>query len=447
MTIAAPRALTRIASLVAVAVAIAALPACDIFDKPKPPLPGERRPVLSEERGLKIDPEAAGIQVVLPRPTPNESWPQSGGFANFAMQHLAIGDDPKVIWTASVGSGSSSDRALIAPPVVADGRVFVKDARSEVSAFDAQTGRTLWRVTLQPPAKSRDSDEFGGGVVWYGGRLFVTTGFATVFSLDPATGKEVWQQQVSGPVRGSPTVFGDRVFAISIDNKLHALAAVDGETLWDYAGIAETAGLLGGTSPSAAQDIVVAPFSSGDLVALRTDNGRQLWSESLHAARRSSSLASLSDIRGLPVIDRGRVYAIGNAGQMAAIDLRSGNRIWELNAGGLQTPWAAGRFVYVVTGNAEVAAITRDGGKVKWVTGLDQFEDQRRKKPIQWVGPVLASDRLLVGSSTGEMLAISPYDGRVLGRLNLRSALRISPIIANETVYVLTDNGTLMALR
>lgn len=424
-----------------------ALTGCDWFDKTKVPLPGERIPVLGDRKDLEPDGGVANMQVTLPPPTVNESWPQSGGFANYAMHNLAIGESPQVIWTADVGAGSSSSRVLTTPPVVAEGKVFAKDAHSTVSAFDADTGRLLWRKTLTPE-KARDSDEFGGGLAYYGGRLFVTTGYAVVYSLDPSNGNEEWNSTVSAPVRGAPLVFQDRVFVIAIDNKLHALAAVDGSDLWQYSALAEVAGYVGGNSPAASGDIVVAPFTSGEVVALRADSGRSIWNESLIGARGDvRAFGNLTDIRGRPVIDRGLVVAMGSAGSIAAIDLRSGQRQWDRNIGGSQTPWVAGRFVFVLTGNADVAALTRDKGQVRWVTPLTQHDDPKARTPALWGGPVLAGDRLLITSSFGDLLAVSPYDGSVLGKIDVRDRVRLGPVIANRVIYVLTDSGRLIALR
>jgi outer membrane protein assembly factor BamB len=433
-------------TLLAVLLALS-LSACDIFDKKKTPLPGERISVMQDRREVEPDKDAASINVVLPAPAVNDSWPQSGGFANYSMQHLAIGDSPQIIWTADVGAGSSSSRILTTPPVVADGKVFAKDAESTVTAYNADTGQRIWSVTLTPE-KARDSDEFGGGLAYYGGRLFVTTGYAAVYSLDAADGKEVWNSSVSAPVRGAPLVFGDRVFATSIDNKLHALAAVDGSDLWSFSGLQETSGYVGGNSPAGSGDVIVAPFTSGELVSLRVENGRTVWNESLVGPRREArAFGNLADIRGRPVIDRGVVLAMGSAGTLAAIDLRSGQRLWERPIGGSQTPWAAGRFVFVVASGADVICLERDTGKVKWVTPLTQYSDEKRRHPILWGGPVLAGDRLLVGGSTGELLALSPYTGEIIGKLNIGSPIRLAPVVANRVVYVLTDNGRLIALR
>jgi len=414
---------------------VTSLAGCDAFDgvfgKSKTPLTGERVPVFAERGELEPDKDMASAEIVLPAPAVNDSWPQSGGFANYAMYNLAIGDS----------------RILTTPPVVAEGKVFTKDAHSTVSAFNADTGQLIWRVTLKPE-KARDSDEFGGGLAYYGGRLFVTTGYAAVYSLDPNDGKEAWVSTVSAPVRGAPLVFADRVFTISIDNKLQALAAVDGAELWQFSGLQETTGYVGGNSPAGSGEYVVAPFTSGELVGLRLDNGRPIWNESMVGSRSDvRAFGNLTDIRGRPVIDRNVVMAMGTAGQIAAVDLRSGQRLWDRAIGGYQTPWAAGRFIFVTTGANDVAAIARDSGKVKWVTPLSQYADEARRKPVLWSGPVLAGDRLLVAGTLGGLLAISPYTGDILGKLDVRDPVRLGPVIANRTIYVLTDSGRLIALR
>ena len=433
--------------LVAAALLLSGCGIMDWFDKKKPPLTGERQSVFQDRKEIEPDPAMASVPVVLPAPFVNESWPQSGGFANYAMQHPAVSDSPKMAWTADVGAGTSSSRLLTAPPVVAMGRVFAKDAQGTVSAFEADTGKLIWRVTLSPE-KARDGDEFGGGLVFYSGRLFVTTGFANVFSLDPNDGKEIWRSSVSAPVRGAPLAFEDRIFTISIDNKLHAMAAVDGADLWSFSGLQEVLGYVDAGSPAGSGEFVVAPFSSGELAAVRIDSGRQAWNESLLGQRRESrAFGNLADIRGRPVIDRGIVFAMGSGGQIAAIDLRSGQRVWERSIGGNQTPWVAGRFLFVVSSSADVVALDRETGKVKWVTPLTQYEDEKHHVPVLWAGPVLAGDRLLIAGSTGDLLAVSPYTGEVTGRMEIHEPMRLAPVIANRTIYVLTASGRLIAFR
>ena len=428
--------------------ALALLTACDTWfgEQQAPPLPGKRISVLLHERALVPDPRAAGERILLPAPSVNPDWPQAGGYAHHAMQHTEVGDDPKKVWQSDIGSGSGNAERIVASPIVASGRVFTMDAESVVSAFDAETGRRLW--TLDPVPDEEDDGHIGGGIAFEAGRLFVTTGFAQVIALDAETGAELWRVPVGGPLRSAPTARGGRLFAITVDNKLYALDASNGNTLWTHSGTPEASSLLGGGSPAVDAGVIVVPFSSGELFALKVENGRVLWTHSLARVRRTDVVSTLTHIRGRPVIDRGRVFAMSHGDQMVAIDLPSGRRIWDKDIGGLENLWVAGSYIFALSNSAELICLAREDGRIHWVTQLRRFEDEDdRQGPIIWTGPVLASDRLIVAGSQGEALTVSPYNGNVISRIEMPAGVSVAPVIANRSIFFLADDASLVAYR
>ncbi len=409
-----------------------------------PPLPGKRISVLSREKAL--EPEAKNLEIKLPPPEANEDWPQAGGYANHAMHHMEVGDRLEKQWSTGIGAGAGKRARLLAQPVVAEGTVFTMDAEAEVRAVDAKTGRAKWKADLTP--NDEDSTFSSGGVAYEDGVVFASTGFAQVVALDAKTGKVVWRQTLSGPMRGAPTVRGGRVFVVTVDNQTHCLAAEDGAVLWTHQGISEGASLLAGTSPAVDGNVVVVPYSSGELFALRVDNGSVLWQDQLTTVRRTDSVSTLSDIRGRPIIDRGRVYAIGHADMLVAIELRSGRRLWEREIGGIQSPWVGGDYLYLITNNNEAVALESKTGRIIWVTQLQMWEDEEEKEGrIVWAGPVLASDRLILGNSDGYLVSLSPYTGEVLGKLSISDGVTIQPAVADGTMYFITNDADLVAYR
>lgn len=410
------------------------------------PLPGHRVSILAVDRGLTPDRAIADLEVRLPEPYTNDTWSQAGGTSSHTMYHLQLGEAPQRKWDADIGESSGDDRQILAQPVIVDGVVYTMDARSQISAFDATSGRRLWKVELE--LEDEDSGYFGGGLAYDGGRLFVTTGFAIVYALDAQTGDVIWQQRVTAPMRAAPAVSGGRVFVTTLDNRAFALAADNGRRLWDHTGSQEIAGLLGAASPAVAGSVVVVPYSSGELHALLVDNGRELWSDVLTPVNRFDPVSNLAHIRGLPVIDRGLVLAVSHAGRMVAIDLRRGVRAWEVEAGGVEMPWSAGDFIYMLTNEAQVICLTRQSGRVRWVRPLPRFENpEELEDPINWFGPVLAGDRLIVASSTGDAVSISPYTGELLGYIDLPGTPAVAPVVANDTIYFVTNNADLVAVR
>ena len=433
-------------AVVAFVVAGFMLAGCSWFATKKQPLPGERISVLSLDRQLKPDPALATVAISLPKPVVNPDWPQPGGYPDHAMQHLALPDTLRQVWKTSVGEGSSRYTQILAQPIVADGRVYAMDGGSQVGAYDAANGNQIWRVDVKP---SDDyGNGFGGGLAYWNGRLFVSTGYAQVRALDPKNGKTIWKTGVGAPVRSGPTVADGRVYAVTVENELVALAADDGRRLWAQNGIPETAGLVGSSSPAVEGEVVVVGYSSGEIYALTIENGRPLWSDSLSSAGAVDAVSALADIRGRPVIDRGRVFAISHSGRMVAIDLRTGERVWEQDIGSSHGVWVAGDYVYVLSNDNELVCLTRHDGKVRWLKQLPRYENEKDKEdPITWAGPVLGGDRLIVLSSNGWALSVSPYTGEPMGRQQMPGDAFVDPVIANNTLYILTDNGELSAYR
>src|SRR6516164_421176 len=419
---------------------------CGWFDSKKQPLSGERISVLSLDRQLEPDPNLAKIPITLPAPVVNTDWPEPGGYPNHAMQHLSLPDRLTRAWRASTGEGVSRYTRVLAQPIIANGRVYAMDGAVEVSAYDAATGDRLWQVDLKPEDERGNS--FGGGIGFWNDRLYASTGYAQVLALDPADGRVIWRSSVGSPVRSAPTVADGRVFAITVENELVVLAAEDGRRLWVHNAIPETASLLGGASPAVEGEVVVAAYSSGEIYALTVETGRPLWSDNLSNTRSVNAVASLADIRGRPVLDRGGVFAASHSGRIAAIDLRSGERVWEQEFGSAHSPWIVGDYVYLLSNENELVCLTRSDGKIRWVYQLPSYQNEKRKKdPMIWAGPVLGSDRLIVLSSAGDAISISPYTGDPLGREEMSAGGYMSPVIAENSLYVLTDDGNLSAYR
>lgn len=442
----------RIAILLLAAVSLTACETLDDwFGSPDktPRAQGERISVLTFDSQLDPDPQLQETPVSLPKPWRNPEWPQAGGYPGHAMYHLELGDSLKRAWTASIGESADETQKILAQPVVADGRVFTMDSAANVSAFDTRNGRRLWRVALTP--RKEDEGAMGGGLAYHAGKLFATTGYGDVFAIEPSSGRVFWISALKLPIRGAPSADGNRVFVITYDNQMHALDIERGEELWTHTGIVEPAGFLGAANPAIEGNTVITPYSSGEVLALRADTGAVAWAEQLiRSTGRISQAGALNDINARPVIDRGRVYAVSQSGRFIAIDMRTGERVWERVIPSVQTPWVAGDFIYAITIDAEIICLSRRDGKVKWIRQLRRYEDPKAKTNkgvISWYGPVLAGDRLLVASSDERVLSLSPYTGDLIGQVSLPDKAAQPPVVADGTVYIVTDDATLIALR
>jgi outer membrane protein assembly factor BamB len=439
----------RIATPLVVVLALT-LSGCGVFGgkgKPTTPTVGNRVPILSRvESGAKPDAGLRDVAVILPPAEANPDWPQAGNTANKSYGNLALAATPQRIWSVSV-TGSNRRRRLAAAPVIGGGQLYVMDTEGVVHAFDAVTGAPRWTSSFRIEGDGATS-VFGGGASYDDGRVYVTTGVGEVAALDAKDGKQLWKVKPAGPLRGSPTIALNAVYVMTQNNEIHALNAADGAPLWNESGSLGQAGVFGVAAPAVGQGTIVAGYSSGELVAYRYENGRGLWSDALARTSLATSVGVLTDIDADPIIDRGRVFALGQGGRMAAYELVSGQRIWELNLAGISTPAIAGDWIFVLTDESKLLAIARTTGKVRWVTQLQRYKnDEKRKDPFYWSGPTLAGGRLWLTNSRGEVFSANAADGTATFFAKLGEAISHAPVVAGQTLYVMDDEGNISAYR
>jgi len=437
---------TRLAVLMIAAMAAGG---CGILKKggPKTPVLGQRVAVLTTENDVTVDRDTASLPMALPAPVVNTDWGQPGGNASKSMGHVALGTALQNAFSVSIGAGSTLSARLGAPPVVGGGRVYTIDTSATVRAFDANSGAKAWESQFGTE-KGNSASLFGGGVAVEGGRVYATNGLGFVAALDARNGGVIWQVRPGGPLRGSPTVVGDTLYVVSQDNQIYSLKTADGATNWSAAAALEIAGVFGTGSPAVAQGTVVAGFSSGELNAYRYENGRLVWQDALSRTSITTSVASLSDIDANAVIDNGQVFAIGQGGRMVALELITGQRLWEVNIAGISTPWVAGDWIFVVTDDAKLIAVARSTGKARWINQLPRFQREKSKRgQISYQGPILAGGRLILVGSNGTLINFDPATGNFQSQTSVGVAITQAPVVANSTLYVLDDDGRLHAFR
>lgn len=425
----------------ALSAALAGAVACSSDDSA---IRGRKISVLAYGRDLVADTDLKK-NWLLTEPETVTAWTQAGGMSHHVMQNPAL--SPKIMqaWKVNVGEGNDGKSVLLSEPVGANGIVYALDSVGRVQALSVAGGKKIFDVFL--PKKSAKRIGTGTGLALDDGRLFATLGTGEVVALDANNGLELWRVDLKSPVRSAPTVYGGRLFVMTADNKLTALAQDDGRTLWDYAAFFESFSLLGKAAPAIDNGVGVAAFASGDIVGFRPENGSILWTQSAGMAKIGDTGSEINDIRARPVISDDRVFVVSNGGLLSALDLKTGGVIWEREIGGVNQPWLAGEVLYVVSSYDELVALEAATGKILWINRLVQWRDPEKKKgAVQWTGPVMAGNRLILTNSDGKAIAVAPQTGTIIGWDDIGAAA-LSPIVLNDTLFFFTEDGNLTAYR
>ncbi|MCH4142487.1 PQQ-like beta-propeller repeat protein [Acetobacter peroxydans] len=445
--------LTRRGVLVAGAIA-PVLAGCDDDDK-KVPLVGHRTDILSSGDALVVDSEDK-TAITIPAPITVSEWPVNGRVLDHTGRNYAWGG-LHARWRRSIGAGISEPSLLAwaalgslgrgiiqCEPIIHGGRLFMMDAQGVIRAFSWPGMRHEW--TFNPRPKHLRSSNLGGGLGADGDTLYIVDGVSQALAVNVATGKVKWRTDIGVPGRSAPTIAEGRVFFGTIDERFYALDAATGRQLWSYAATTVETTVFGQPAPAYANGVVVAGFGGGDLVAFRAASGEVVWAEMLGNVNSQASTLNLSCVRGMPVIVGSVVYAVSMAQVLAAVDIRTGRRVWERSVASLNNILIVGDWLFVLSLDQQLACLDRLSGHVRWITQFRRFRKLDKDKDIvTWFGPVLAGGQLVCLSTLPEngMVRVDPATGRIISVDAMDSPACMAPIIVDGQMLIATNEGYL----
>lgn len=420
------------------------------------PLEGQRETLGGEVvAATSVDGVAAltGVQADAPALSlaaaqTNANWTHKGGSATHRIAHPALAATPAPLFSTNIGAGNSRRARITADPVVVGGVVYTLDARSTVAATRVD-GTPAWSRDLTPLLEN-SGHASGGGLAFGNDTLFVTTGFGELLALDPATGGELWVQDLDASGGAAPTYFDGRVYVAARDSMAWVIDAESGRIEWQVSGTPSGSGLVGGPGAAVTDTLAIFPFPSGELVATFRQGGLRRWDAAILGNRTGAAYARITDIAGDPVVAGNRVYAANQGGRMVALDIDSGARAWTANAGSYSPPLVAGGSVFIVSDQNALMRLDASSGATLWSVALPLYtqERERRKKEIfAHRGPVLAGGRLWVASSDDVVRGFDPRTGTQVASLALPGGAASAPVVAGQTMYVVSARGQLHAFR
>ena len=208
--------------------------------------------------------------------------------------------------------------------------------------------------------------------------------------------------------------------------------------------------LVGGAAPAVADGRVFFPFPSGEIAASFPATGVTLWTSFVAGGRLGTAYATLNDITSDPVVAGGTVYAGNQSGRVVAMNARTGARVWQAAEGAYSPVLVAGDSVFFISDRNELIRLDAGNGTRIWGSELPLFEanrERRRKAVFTHYGPILAGGRLVIASGDGLIRMFAPESGELVGALDVPGGAAAHPIIAGDTLLVLSTEGRLHAYR
>ena len=350
------------------------------------------------------------------------------------------------VWSRRVG-GKANDRASALVPALSGGRIFAASADGNVMALEPG-GRVIWEVNVRDFYSSEERsnafakklDAITGGVGAGGDLVVVATSAGEIVGVNQSDGTLAWRAKTTSEVLAPPAVDRDLVVAQSIDGKVAAFDALDGERRWIYSTSVPALTLRGTATPILGGEIVVAGFANGRVIAMDRNRGLAGIDQRIAISQGKSDLERLVDVDGRMEIAAPVLYAVSYQGTITALDLNAGRPRWQKECS--STAGLASGFgnIYVAQSDGQVVAFDEGDGDEVWVNDALMHRELST--------PATISSYLAVGDLEGYIHLIAQSDGRFVGREKVDGdAIRSRPVVDGARLYLMTTGGELLAFE
>ena len=412
-------------------------------------LSGDREDVLSDLRTLMIDEQASAELAGLGNAVVNSAFGHPGVTSAHDGGHLSLDLPLKQLWKARIEE-TESDVVMLAQPVIVNGKVFALGADALVSVFDLETGKVLATEQIDD-AQAGLFPGVAGGLAANEKVLIAHAGRKMLTAIDSNTNQILWSVENSEPLAGGPTLIGNEgVIVTDIDGSTLAFRLNDGALVWQTTGLPADTVVLGSGSPTVHKGTVIVAGIGGEVSANAVADGKLIWADSLATLAPRTPLEELGDILANPVHDGDAVYVVSQSGILGAFDSLTGIQLWEQPISSVQMPWVAGESLFVLTTSSHLVALRKSDGAVRWHTDLPgsaELAAISATDVTRYFGPIVAAGQVHVLSSSGRIYSLNADTGVLVDKQSLSGAVNVDPIIAQNTLVVLTRSGRLVAWR
>lgn len=387
-----------------------------------------------------------------------DEWNQFGSNSSNNTGVLSFSSSPRKQWEYSFDLSAINGNCMTAAPIFVKGNILFVDAGGILHSINAKTHRENWHFST---TVKNESGQIGTALACSNDIILVSTSFSECMGIS-LSGKLLWRRPLPAPCKGDAiAVSGNYAYLICGNNSLHKINVKNGEMLWSSKAIDSTNNFLGMAAPVLYNGYVIALYSSGEVSCVRENDGVEVWENIVSKYNLTDVSTAIQHLRVSPLVDKGIVYVVASNGIIESFDIKTGSRVWTKDIGGLSQIASAESHLFVVDRNANLACIDKLNGSIAWIRSLATKEkvslwnlgnitkgfNRKINTYYPWYGQLLTSSGIIITTQSGKLLYINPKTGSIKKEIEIGHPISIPPIIVNEVMYILCDDGYLLAYK
>ena len=332
-------------------------------------------------------------------------------------------------------------------PIYFDEILCSIDSDGSIYCLSTNSDKLNFKIDIEQ-LNNKKTEIIRGGIAYFDDKIVYADAYGQIKLFNSSSGDTIWSVHIDFPILSSPLIYRGYIYLVSSDNRIFAINIDDGSNSWSFQTTAENKKNVKTASPTAYENLIIVPFSNGELITFKYDDGRPIWSENLSKVSLVSNF-DIKDISANPVISGSNVYTISTNGKLISTNIINGQRNWSIDISGSRTPIVSGNVLFVIDEDSRLVCVNISTGEIYWIRELGKFRKGNKIKDLNlWLSPVLINNLIYNISYFGEIKIVSPKTGELLATENLGIKGIVSqPIVLQDRVYVVDERSNVFKIK
>lgn len=269
--------------------------------------------------------------------------------------------------------------------------------------------------------------------------LIITDTIAKYYALNIKSGEIVWFKNHKSTFNSQIKIFKDKFYVVDTDNVLRCFSLKDGSEIWNFKTEKSFIKSQKKNSLVIKDNKIIFNNNLGDVSAVDLESGELIWQTPTHAKTiyEDAMFLKISDL----IVAKNSILFSNNNNEFFSIDSGSGIMNWKQKINSSLRPTFIENLIFTITNEGYFVVIDNDTGNLIRSTNILKNIKKKKREKIKPVGFVVGKKNIYLTANNGRLFIIDILSGNTKSIMKIDNEKISRPIVLEQNLFIIKDNS------
>ena len=323
-------------------------------------------------------------------------------------------------------------------PLLFEDKLVFFDNKGKILFFDGDQ-KIIWKQNFYNKAEKKLKPRLS--LAKKDNILIIADDIGKYYSVNLETGKTIWKKNNAVPFYSDIKIHENVFFVVDYKNILRCISIINGSELWNFK--TEESLTKSNTKLSVIFDKQNVYFNNsiGDITAVNLKSGNLVWQlpTQKNNITNNAFLLSTSNL----VLNYNSIFFSNNRNEFYSIDTETGSINWKNQIDSNLKPVVIDKYIITISQKGYLYLIEKKSGNIVRINNLYKEYSEKKRNKIKPTGFVVAKGKIYLTNDNGHLIIADLNSGIILGKKKIANSKVLAPLIHKNNIFLI-KNGSII---